>query len=88
MTIEPRTAEILIGLLLAAYAFIFKLYSDRLLALEAKPVCDAKACVVKFDKIEAEQAATQPILLEIREKLVSIETFLQLLQDGKLNINK
>lgn len=78
----------LVGLVLTAYGFIFKSQLARIKKLEERPLCDTKSCILRFNKIELEQTSVQPILLEIREKLVSIETFLQLLKDGQININK
>ena len=67
----------LIGLILAAYAFIFKDIRDRISDLEDLPVCEKVNCFKKFDKIEEKVEKMNPVYEDIKERLVRIETILE-----------
>lgn len=72
--------------IIASYAFIIKRYNDRLIKLEEKPNCNESVCHRRFENIEEEQKEIKlvqkennPMWIEIKERLASIEATLKYL---------
>lgn len=77
-----------IGMLLAAYGFIFRSQLDRIKELEKRPLCDRQSCLIRFGKIEDKQDKLEPILTEIRETLASLKPIIDFLKKDFENRQK
>ena len=86
MTTEQIIA-VLIGLILAAYAFIFKSITDRIKDLENLN-CDPMSCERRFVRIEVQQDKLEPTLNKIQETLSRVEALLNILMDDYNNRRK
>jgi len=76
---EPEKITMMLsGLVLGAYAFIFNSILKRIDAVEKESDnCDPNECSRRFSVLEKKQSESDPVVMEIKERLVRIEVILE-----------
>jgi hypothetical protein len=75
--------NILMGLVLGAYAYIGRKFDDRLVKIEDRPACKYTEMRGNLDKLELRQDKLEPHILEIKVQLARIEEALVYLKEDK-----
>ncbi len=75
--------EILMGLVLAAYAYIGRKFDDRLVKIEDRPACRYPEMKERVDKQEQRQDRLEPHIMDIKVQLARIEETLVHLKEER-----